>query len=136
MASITLYADEIKAAPPMVRRWLEQQLVRAFGEGPTPDHSTEDIAVVTGRRPGEPSRDAGGTIRSLDSSLAKKGSVEMNEIDPTELSAAIHKLIAERAYELWENHGRPQGYDLIHWHEAEQEIMDCLDHTKIGDTPS
>ena len=41
--------------------------------------------------------------------------------------AAIKRLIAERAYELWENQGRPHGCDLIHWREAEQEIMNCME---------
>ena len=40
---------------------------------------------------------------------------------------AIHKLIAVRAYELWENQGRPQGYDVINWHQAEQEILSCIE---------
>lgn len=44
--------------------------------------------------------------------------------------AAVQKLIAERAYELWENHGRPHGFDLIHWREAEQEIMGCLERDR------
>ncbi|HVY14105.1 MAG TPA: DUF2934 domain-containing protein [Rhodopila sp.] len=39
---------------------------------------------------------------------------------------AVHKLIAERAYEIWESHGRIHGYDKVHWHEAEQEILNCL----------
>jgi hypothetical protein len=34
MAGITLSADEIKAAPPEVRRWLEQEMVRGFGVQP------------------------------------------------------------------------------------------------------
>lgn len=36
MAGITLSMDEIKAAPPEVRRWLEQEMVRAFGVHPAP----------------------------------------------------------------------------------------------------
>jgi hypothetical protein len=36
MAGITLTTDEIKAAPPEVRRWLEQEMVRAFGVQPAP----------------------------------------------------------------------------------------------------
>jgi hypothetical protein len=36
MAGITLSAEEIKAAPPEVRRWLEQEMVRAFGVQPAP----------------------------------------------------------------------------------------------------
>jgi hypothetical protein len=39
---------------------------------------------------------------------------------------AKDKLIAERAYEPWENQGRPRGCDLVHWREAEQEIMQCF----------
>lgn len=34
MAGITLSADDIKTAPPEVRRWLEQEIVRAFGVQP------------------------------------------------------------------------------------------------------
>ncbi len=30
--------------------------------------------------------------------------------------------IARRAYELWENEGRPQGKDTAHWLQAEAEI--------------
>lgn len=51
----------------------------------------------------------------------------MQEIDRPAREAAIRHLIAERAYQLWESHGRPQGYDQIHWRQAEQEIMTCID---------
>jgi hypothetical protein len=30
--------------------------------------------------------------------------------------------ISHRAYELWENEGRPEGNDLRHWLQAEQEV--------------
>lgn len=30
--------------------------------------------------------------------------------------------ISRRAYELWENEGRPEGSDLRHWLQAEQEL--------------
>jgi len=36
MAGITLTADEIKAAPAEVRRWLEHEIVRALGGQPAP----------------------------------------------------------------------------------------------------
>src|SRR5580692_3871120 len=36
MAGITLSVDEIKAAPPEVRRWLEMELLRALGAQPAP----------------------------------------------------------------------------------------------------
>jgi Protein of unknown function (DUF2934) len=51
----------------------------------------------------------------------------MSQIDKIAKEAAIKQLIAERAYELWENQGRPHGCDLIHWHEAEQEIMKSME---------
>jgi hypothetical protein len=35
MTGITLSTDEIKAAPPEVRRWLELEVMRAFGVQPT-----------------------------------------------------------------------------------------------------
>ena len=56
----------------------------------------------------------------------------MIEIDSAMRSASIQKLVAERAYELWENHGRPHGYDAIHWRTAEQEIMECLKRTQTN----
>jgi hypothetical protein len=59
----------------------------------------------------------------------------MSEINPAMRSAAIQKLITERAYELWENQGRPHGCDPIHRDEAEQEIMDCLERTQM-DSPT
>jgi hypothetical protein len=39
---------------------------------------------------------------------------------------ALHELIAVRAYELWESHGRPHGFDRYNWNQAEQEIMSCV----------
>jgi hypothetical protein len=39
---------------------------------------------------------------------------------------ALRDLIAVRAYELWENQGRPRGCDLLHWYQAEQEIIACV----------
>ena len=133
MACFNLSADKIKAAPPEVRCWLERQILRAFGERPIADGSTKD-SVLIGRQLEKPSRDGARRSHSLESSFAAKGNVGMNEINPATRSAAIQKLIAERAYELWENQGRPRGCDLIHWREAEQEIMDCLARTQV-DSP-
>lgn len=42
-------------------------------------------------------------------------------IDPT-LMARIRK----RAYEIWEDEGRPQGRDRIHWLRAEAEFREVL----------
>jgi len=43
----------------------------------------------------------------------------------------IRRLIALRAYELWEDHGRPHGCDLIDWRQAEQEIRGCLQENPL-----
>jgi hypothetical protein len=60
----------------------------------------------------------------------------MNRKERATKNAAVRRLIAERAYELWENQGKPHGCDLIHWREAEQEIMDCLGPTQMVSAPS
>jgi hypothetical protein len=58
----------------------------------------------------------------------------MNKKERATKNAAVRRLIAERAYELWENQGKPHGCDLIHWREAEQEIMECLGRSQIDST--
>ncbi len=50
----------------------------------------------------------------------------MGKLEEPMKEAAIQHLIAERAYELWENQGYPHGHHLLHWRQAEQEIMSCL----------
>lgn len=32
--------------------------------------------------------------------------------------------IARKAYELWEAEGRPEGRDVAHWHQAEQDVAE------------
>ena len=115
-----------------MRCWLERHILWAFGEGSIADRSTKNSVPIGGQLE-KPSRDGVRRSHSLESSFAAKGNVGMNEITPATRTAAMQKLIAERAYELWENQGRPRGCDLIHWREAEQEIMDCLARTQ-GDS--
>jgi hypothetical protein len=38
-------------------------------------------------------------------------------------SCDLQALIQQRAYELWERDGRPEGREHAHWAEAEQEIV-------------
>jgi N-acetylglutamate synthase-like GNAT family acetyltransferase len=35
----------------------------------------------------------------------------------------LHQLIAVRAFQIWEEHGKPQGCAALHWRQAEQDIM-------------
>lgn len=100
MFGITLWADDIKAAPPAVRRWLEQE-------------------VAAGHGPGAP-----------------QGDVTMPPTEQPTRDQEIRDLIAARAYELWENQGRPSDHHLINWHEAEQEIASCIENQRRpGDPP-
>src|SRR6185437_7069335 len=59
--------------------------------------------------------------------LATNGGRTMSEHAQSAEKSAVRELIARRAYELWEEHGRPHGSDLLHWCEAEAEIMTCLE---------
>jgi hypothetical protein len=34
-----------------------------------------------------------------------------------------HQQIAERAYRIWEQQGRPQGLDREHWEQAQRELQ-------------
>ena len=36
---------------------------------------------------------------------------------------ALHQLITVRAFQIWEEHGKPQGCAALHWRQAEQDIM-------------
>jgi hypothetical protein len=50
----------------------------------------------------------------------------MSSIGQQSREAAIRHLIAVRAYELWETQGCPRGYDVVNWHQAEQDVMSML----------
>ena len=52
-------------------------------------------------------------------------------IDPT-LMARIRK----RAYEIWEDEGRPQGRDRIHWLRAEAEFRESLCGSRPANAPA
>lgn len=49
----------------------------------------------------------------------------MNQHSSTETSASSSvapDAVSRRAYELWESEGRPEGCDMRHWLQAEQEL--------------
>ncbi len=45
------------------------------------------------------------------------------------LRGQANKMVQERAYEIWEREGRPDGREMDHWLQAEQEISNLL---KVG----
>ena len=50
---------------------------------------------------------------------------EFEQLDDEFREAEAHrKAVSERAYEIWENDGRPHGRHEDHWHTAEQQIRD------------
>jgi hypothetical protein len=49
--------------------------------------------------------------------------VDMDIIAEHEHAEQIRNLIAVRAYELWEDQGRPRGCDAVHWYQAEQDVV-------------
>lgn len=51
----------------------------------------------------------------------------MSDMEKPARDAAIRQLIAVRAYEIWENQGRPHGRDVLHWHQAQQDIMTSIE---------
>jgi hypothetical protein len=73
--------------------------------------------------------------KSASNDSRTEGSGELNNKAAATENAGVRRLIAERAYELWENQGKPHGCGLIHWREAEQEIMDCLGPTQVDSVP-
>ncbi len=117
MFGTTLSIADIEGAPPHIRHWLEIEVASTLGLRP-------GSAAPRGGRQEHADRDSGQTQAAPDGSTTA-GEVKMNPqpmTDPT-----IRNLIAVRAYELWENQGRPQGYDVINWHQAEHEIMSSLE---------
>jgi len=116
MACLTLSAKEIKAAPVEVRRWLERQIRGSLDHAAMLDNPAKDSA--------SPPKVLASSIAPNESTT--EGNGEMNKNESATGNAAVRRLIAERAYELWENQGKPLGCDLIHWRGAEQEIIDCL----------
>ena len=121
---IMLSFDEINAAPPKVRRWLEKHLARLAGSLITPDHSAPNLLPAMTIRPAE---DGGISLTdNPETAPAIDTGSGPHKIGPATTDAAVRKLIAKRAYELWENQGRPHGCDMIHWSDAEQEIMNRM----------
>jgi hypothetical protein len=39
--------------------------------------------------------------------------------------------IRERAHQIWEEQGRPEGRELEHWHEAELQLLEGLDTESV-----
>ena len=127
MAGIALSSDEIKAAPPEVRRWLKEHMARLADSSITPQHAAQNLppSIMIGQAE-KPHPTAVPTTTQAEAEAEKQCNTPLPKADSAITKAALRKLIAERAYALWENQGKPYGCDMIHWREAEQEIMRSL----------
>ncbi|MGY4502002.1 hypothetical protein ACVWYH_005959 [Bradyrhizobium sp. GM24.11] len=63
----------------------------------------------------------GATVERLEA-FAREISVRLRRLKATSLEAETRK----RAYELWENAGRPEGRDLEFWLRAESEVAGAV----------
>jgi hypothetical protein len=106
MAGITLSVDEIKAAPPEVRRWLEQEMVRAFGAPPAP--APAGVPALVGCN-AEEARD----MLALVQGMLPVVSVFF-ELGREAAGVAIHGLRAFRIADIL-RHTRLQSPDQVAW---------------------
>jgi hypothetical protein len=126
MLGVTLSVDEIEAAPPDVRRWLKQEIAYSLGTRWVAEFAIRADLIsrcdlkLAGTGPTEQIRAAtGGSSREQEAETADVGAPVYDD--------NIRKLIAVRAYELWESQGRPLGNDLVNWCQAEHEILSCIE---------
>ena len=127
MASgLTLSAEEMKAAPLKVREWLDHKIAGALGLPLAPKPPAEAAAVRPIGYDAAAGRGVCGRTSPAETDSTSTVGMRMNTIDEATKERAIRQLVAERAYAMWENQGQPQGRDLIHWRQAEQEIMSSI----------
>jgi hypothetical protein len=109
MAGITLSADEIRTAPPEVRRWLEHEMIRAFGAQPTaaPSHAPGLVGCNV-----EETRD----ILALVKGLLPVVSVSF-ELGREPASVPVHGLRAFRITDLLRHAGL----------QSPDQVVECLD---------
>ena len=108
MAGITLSVDEIKSAPPEVRRWLEHEVLRALGVAP----STPAVPPPLVGCNAEEARDMLALVQRMPPvvrvfwELAREGA-----------SAAVHGMRAFRIADIQRHVALPEP----------QQVIDCLD---------
>ena len=67
-----------------------------------------------------------GTGKTTETGAKRGRAGKVEALRPEEMQRAgagpTHAQIAQRAREIWERKGRPQGQDEKNWHEAEEEL--------------
>lgn len=74
--------------------------------------------------------------RLWDRPEAAKENVDVDMIAKPENAGDLRNMIAVRAYQLWEDQGRPRGSDVLHWYQAEQEILACATNGSTSASPN
>jgi hypothetical protein len=92
--------------------------------------SDKEAKAATETTPGNGAKGAARTSPTK-SAAAKSAGTRSTASGPTARTAAqksggaaddLEQRIQQRAYELWENEGRPAGREHAHWQQAEREI--------------
>ena len=109
MAGITLSVDEIKAAPPEVRRWLEHEIARAFGGQPAPSPAGTHALIGCNV---EEARDMLALVQGMLPAVSV-----FFELGREAASVAVHGLRAFRIADIL-RHARLQSPD---------QVVECLD---------
>jgi len=125
-AGVTLSAEEMKAAPLKVREWLDYKIAGALGLPLAPKPPAEAATVRPIGYDAAAERGVCGRMSPAETDATSTVGMRMSTIGEATKERAIRQLVAERAYAMWENQGQPHGCDLIHWRQAEQEIMSSI----------
>jgi hypothetical protein len=115
--SFTVSPQQVRSAPPTVRRWIENEIAA----------NLRALTATSNEQQTLSSRPPATSIREED--------VEATICVCEDFVATLHELIGwwrqlrirERAYELWEWAGRPEGKAVEHWLQAE----DALRHEAL-----
>jgi hypothetical protein len=127
MIGFMISAAEIRSAPLAVRIWLEQRSMPVSGKSVAPDRLPGYSASSPAHKWSEPQSGAAtGSGSAVPKRVPDESPLLLKTSEARGHDEALRKLIAARAYKIWESQGRPHGCDLTHWHQAEQEIMDCV----------
>ncbi len=62
------------------------------------------------------------TAGKIQAAAAKAGTGKPMAAAPPAGGAVSREKIAERAYQIWQESGRPDGHDQEHWFQAEREL--------------
>lgn len=99
----------------MAQDWQERNVTS--GPGVVPDKTHTDRAI---NQPSPGGATGGGGLREANEGRSPAES--RREAEWGGAGAADEQRVRDRAYQLWEEEGRPEGRDREHWYRAEAEV--------------